>query len=151
MTMKTILVLSVVGILLALSGCTIVGGTSIVTGIPRDPILPEQVRIYRIAPDDYEEIAIVTASAGHDFKSNESLINSTIQRLKEEAAKLGANGVILSDINERDAPRVTTSHGSVHAYGEGTSVSATGRSTSVDRGDSYSRISGLAIYVSQED
>jgi len=56
-------------IIMILVACTIVDGGSIVTGIKRGPISVDEVRIYRVAPDTYEEIAIVSASAGHDFKS----------------------------------------------------------------------------------
>lgn len=131
-----------------LAGCTIVDGGAIVTGITRNPISVNKVRIYRVAPKNYEEIAMVSASAGHDFKSNSALVNSTIMRLKEEAAKLGANGVLLSQINERDAPSTTTSYGSARAYGnDGSSAYASGNSISVNRGDAYTRMRGLAIYV----
>jgi len=131
-----------------LAGCTIVDGSSIVTGIERSPIPVDQVRIYRIAPETYEEIAIVSASAGHDFKSSSALLDSSIQRLKQEAAKVGANGVLLSNVNERDAPSTTTSYGSARVYGnDGSSAYATGNSVSVNRGDAYTRLSGLAVYV----
>ena len=70
-----------------LSVYTIVDGSAIVTGEKRMPIPVEQVRIYRIAPENYEEVALVSASAGHDFKSNSTLIESTILRLKQEAAR----------------------------------------------------------------
>jgi len=131
-----------------LVGCTIVDGGSIITGMERGPISPDEVRIYRIAPDEYEEIAIVSASAGHDFKKDSALMESAIQRLKEEAAKVGANGVLLSNIDERDASSTTTTYGSASASGsDGSSVYASGSSVSVDRGDTYTRIRGLAIYV----
>lgn len=135
-------------ILSVITGCTIVDSSAIVTGNTRSPILVEEVRIYRIAPDHFEEIAIVFSSAGHDFKKNSSLMNSAIQRLKEEAAKLGANGVLLSNIDERDAPSVTTSHGTTTASGNGSTVYASDSSASVNRGDSHTRISGLAIHTS---
>ena len=131
------------------TGCTIMDGNAIVTGNTRAAISPEDVRLYRSAPDSFEEIAIVSASAGHDFKKSSSLMNSAIDRLKEEAAKIGANGVILTEINERDAPSVTTNYGSAIATGTGGSVFATGNSTSVNRGDAYTRIKGVAVYVSQ--
>ena len=146
--MKAIHCLTATLMISILAGCTIVDGGSIVTGIEREPISVDEVRIYRVPPDSYEEIAIVSSSAGHDFKSNSSLIDSAIQRLKEEAAKVGANGVLLSEIDERDAPKTTTSFGNVNASGsDGSSVYASGTSVSVDRGDTYSRIRGLAIYV----
>ena len=131
-----------------LTGCTIVDGSSIVTGIERDPIPTDQVRIYRVAPENYDEIAIVSASSGHDFKSSSALLDSTIQRLKEEAAKVGANGVLLSVIDERDAPITSTSDGTARASGsDGSSVYASGNSVSVNRGETYTRMRGLAIYV----
>lgn len=132
-----------------LSGCTIVDGGSIVTGKTRNPVPVESVRVYRVAPEKFEEIAIVSASAGHDFKSNSALMESTIQKLKEEAAELGANGVLLSEIDERDAPKTTTTFGSASAHAsDGSSAHAHGNSVSVDRGDSYTRVRGIAIYVS---
>ena len=135
-------------ILSSLVGCTIVDGSSIVTGIERDPIPVDQVRIYRVAPDNYEEIAIVSASAGHDFKSNSALMDSSIQRLKEEAAKVGSNGVLLSGIDERDAPSTTTTYGNARAHGnDGSSVYASANGVSVHRGDAYTRMRGLAVYV----
>ena len=146
--MNAIYRLTPVTILLILVGCTVVDGGSIVTGIKRNPISVDAVRIYRVAPESYEEIAIVSAKAGHDFKSDSALMDSAIQRLKEEAAKVGANGVLLSNIDERDAPSTTTIYGSASASGnDGSSVYASGSSVSVDRGDTYTRIRGLAIYV----
>jgi hypothetical protein len=131
------------------TGCTIMDGGAIVTGNTRAPISSAEVRLYRSAPGNFEEIAIVSASAGHDFKKSSSLMNSAIERLKEEAAKVGANGVILTEIDERDAPSVITSHGTATATGTGGSAYATGNATSISRGDAYTRIRGVAIYVSQ--
>ncbi len=132
-----------------IAGCTIMDGNAIVTGNTRSPISPTDVRLYRTAPDNFEEIAIVSASAGHDFQKSSSLMNSAIERIKAEAAKVGGNGVILTEINERDAPSVTTSYGHTTASGTGGSAYATGTATSVNRGDAYTRLKGVAIYVSQ--
>lgn len=133
-----------------ITGCTIVDGSSIVTGTKRASISVEQVQIYRVAPKQYEEVAIISASAGHDFKSNSALIESTILRLKQEAAKLGANGVLLSEINERDVPKSTMNIGSVQAnHSNGASIYVSTNTLNVNRGDSYTRISGLAIFVKE--
>lgn len=129
------------------TGCTIMDGNAIVTGNARAPTSPAEVRLYRTAPDKFEEIAFVSASAGHDFEKSSSLMNSAIQRIKEEAAKIGANGVILTEIKERDAPKVITSYGYATAAGTGGSVSAVGNATSVNRGDAYTRLKGVAVYV----
>lgn len=130
-------------------GCTIMDGNAIVIGNTRAATSVEEVRLYRSAPDNFEEIAIVSASAGHDFQKSSSLMNSAIERLKEEAAKVGANGVILTEINERDAPSVTTSYGSATATGTNGNTYATGNATSVNRGDANTRIEGVAVYVAR--
>lgn len=120
------------------------------TGIARIPTSPEQVRIYRVAPKNYEEIALVSASAGHDFRDNSSLIESAVERLKEEAAKVGANGVLLSEIDERDASITAIHQENVNAYSNwGDRAHAHGNSMSRIRGDTYTRVRGLAIFVSQ--
>jgi uncharacterized protein YbjQ (UPF0145 family) len=136
-------------VIISATGCTIMDGNAIVIGNTRAEILPEEVRLYRSAPDSFEEIAIVSASAGHDFQKSSSLMNSAIDRLKKEAAKIGANGVILTEINERDASSVTTSYGSATATGTSGSAYATGNAISVNRGDAYTRIKGVAVYVSR--
>ena len=133
--------------IVALSGCTIVNGTSIVTGGEREPTSPDQIRIYREAPQEYEELAIVASSAGHDFKSSEALLKSAFVRLKKEAAEVGANAIILMEIDERDAPTVTTTFGTAYASGTGGSATATGQGVAVSRGDTYTRLRGLAVYV----
>jgi hypothetical protein len=135
--------------LFVVTGCTIMDGNAIVTGNTRTPTSPDEVRLYRTAPDSFEEIAIVSASAGHDFQKSSSLMNAAIERLKEEAAKVGANGIILTEINERDAPSVTISYGSSTATGTGGSAYATGSGTSVNRGDAYTRLNGVAVYISE--
>ena len=138
-------------LLLFSSGCTIVDGGAIVVGDPRPPVSPSQVKIYRTPPKNYEEIAIVSSSAGHDFQSNSTLMNAAIERLKLEASRLGANGVILMQIKDRDAPVVTTSYGQANVYGYPGSAYATGMATSVYGGDRYTRLKGLAIFVKSEE
>lgn len=127
-----------------LIGCTIIDGNSIVTGNARSSLSYNEVRIYRVAPAEFEEIAMVSSSAGHDFKKNSSLMNSAIHRIKEEAAILGANGVILTQIDERDSPSVITSYGSATAVSGGSTGYATGITSSVNRGDAYTRLRGIA-------
>lgn len=129
-------------------GCTIMDGNAIVTGVVRAPVSPQEVRLYRKAPEKpFEEIALVSSSAGHDFQKGSDLMNAAIERIKQEAAQVGANGVILTVIKERDAPSVTTSYGNVYASGTGGTATFTGTSTSVNRGDAYTRLKGVAIFV----
>lgn len=128
-------------LMLLLPGCSIVDGSSIVIGDARQPTNIEDIRLYRTAPENYEEIAIVSASAGHDFKSDGELVNEALNRLKREASKVGANGVLLTEIIERN--------GSVTTY---STVSANANSNSfgvISSGDRYTRIKGLAILVTK--
>ncbi|WP_286822739.1 MULTISPECIES: hypothetical protein [unclassified Idiomarina] len=145
--MRTVFTFVTVFAVIAMSGCTVMDGNATITGNTRPAISPSEVHVYRAKPDNFEEIAIVSASAGHDFKKSSTLMNETIQRLKEEAAKVGANGLILTKIDERDAPSVTTSYGSATSTGTSGSEFATGKATSVNRGDAYTRLSGIAVYV----
>ena len=143
--MKTLLTILAITVL---TSRTITDGSAIVIGTKRAAISIDQVRIYRVAPEDYEEIAMLSSSAGHDFKSDSTLIESAIQKLKEEAAKIGANGVLLEQIVERDASSTTTSYGNTQSQSnDGSSTHTSGNSISVNRGDTYTRMKGLAIFV----
>lgn len=114
----------IVGLLSGLAGCTIVDGATVMVGEQRAAIDPSQVKIYRTPPAKYVEIAMLTAKAGHDFKGDQSLMNSAIQRLKEDAAKVGANGLLLQDVNSR-----TTGFAAIGG------------------GDQYNDVSAVAIFV----
>ncbi|ATD66726.1 MULTISPECIES: hypothetical protein [Luteimonas] len=77
---------------LALAGCA---SSHVLTGTPRAPIDPAQVRIYYgPPPGQYEEIAILNASSGALTYGDQNKIDSALQKLRREAAKLGANGVL---------------------------------------------------------
>jgi len=131
-------------------GCTIVSGSAVAIGKTRLPIEPSRVQIYGKAPSKYEEVAIVSAKAGHDFRSEQGIMDSAIGRLKEEAAKVGANGVILQGIQSRSDPTVVTTFGTAAAYGTGGSATASGSSIGIASGGRYGHVKGIAIYVSED-
>jgi hypothetical protein len=80
--------------LLLMPGCAT--GTHIVTGKQRAPITPDQVTLYQEAPANFEIIGIVNAtSEGH----NQAHMDAAVKALKEQAAKIGANGVFLGPAN----------------------------------------------------
>lgn len=83
-----------------IGGCAITNETSLVIGQARAPIKADQVKLYTTPPAKYEEIAIVSADAAHDFMSKQDLLNISIAKIKEEAAKVGANGVLLDNIGD---------------------------------------------------
>lgn len=86
---RLVLALSVA---LATSGCTYLESSHVLTGPPQAPISPSQVTIYmegQQPPPGYREIAIVegrgNANAG---------MPGVLERLKEDAARLGGNALI---------------------------------------------------------
>jgi len=74
--------------------------SAIVTGTVRAPITPEQVTIYLEPPAEFEAVGLVNASSDAGWTEQGS-VNYAIQELKEQAAKLGANGVLLVSSGER--------------------------------------------------
>lgn len=83
-----------IGILTALlAACST--NSYLVTGTARAPIDPSQVRVYFAPPPGgFEEIAQLETSSGAFTYGEQNKMNSVIAKLKQEAAKLGANGVL---------------------------------------------------------
>ncbi len=135
--------LQCLGILLALTfiGCS--ATSHVITGQPRDPIQPQNVTLYTKAPLDYEEIGIVEASSRNSFSfGDQAKMDTVIERLKEAAASLGANGV-QNTSSERGPAGVGTGVGV--SSGGGTYVS-----TGIFTSTSSKTGRGLAIYVLAE-
>jgi hypothetical protein len=148
------------------SGCNITSGSRIVVGNRRPSIDPESVKIYIHPPAKYEEIAIVSASSKNAFASDQSLTDSTLLRMKKDAAKLGANGILLSGIGNQQIGSLGNSFGNASAYSNGNatayrngntaSVYGTGQtnmfanSTTINT-PLFAKVSnGMAIYVIKE-
>lgn len=80
-----------------LPGCAT--GAALVTGIKRAPIDPSQVRIYSSPPSKYEEVAVISANSYWSWAWNEQAkIDTATRELRNKAAKLGANGVIVKNL-----------------------------------------------------
>ena len=91
--------LSLLLFVVLLAGCTT--GSALVTGTKRPPIDPAQVLIYRVPPDaTFEHIGIVKAEA-EEVLSQQEAMDRAVGELKKQAAKIGANGVILSGMGEK--------------------------------------------------
>ena len=93
--MKKLILIALVGILV--TGCA--SGSAIVIGEKRAPLEPSQVKLYLEPPEDYETIGIVKASSDAGWTEQDS-VNYAIEELNNQAAKLGANGVLLSATGE---------------------------------------------------
>jgi hypothetical protein len=70
----------------------------LIVGTARPPIAASEVKIYLQAPASFEEVAILNAYSHSVFQpGGQQATDKVIARLKERAAKLGANGISLGD------------------------------------------------------
>ena len=73
----------------------------VITGTPRPAISPAEVKIYSRPPAAFQEIAILNASKNSAFTTGgQKTVDKVIEGLKEQAAKVGANGVILQGFSD---------------------------------------------------
>jgi len=86
--------------LIAISMMACASGSSIVVGEVRAPIDPDQVKLYLEAPANFEIIGIVNASSDAGWTEQGSL-DYAVQELKNQAAKLGANGVFIETTGDQ--------------------------------------------------
>jgi hypothetical protein len=94
----------------------------VVTGTARPPISPSDVRIYSHPPATFEEIAILNASKNSAFTTGgQKTVDKVVAGLKEQAAKLGANGVILEGFEDRQTGALGSGVGS-DSYSRNSSV-----------------------------
>ncbi len=129
MNMKSIcLILLSISIL---SSCA--SGSHILTGEKRTPVDPSIVKLYVDPPKQYEVIGIVHASSDSGM-TQQGDMDYAVAELKNQAAKLGANGIILSGRGE-------TSSSSVGTYGNNMTYAVSSTAQTV---------TGTAVYVTQE-
>jgi hypothetical protein len=98
---KIIITLSFLSVLV---GCAT--GSSIVTGKVKPAISPGEVKIYLDPPSQYDTIGIVEASSDVEF-STQAAQDRVINELKAQAAKIGANGVVLINTGFYGGPSET--------------------------------------------
>ncbi|HEV8694771.1 MAG TPA: hypothetical protein VGQ93_11415 [Lysobacter sp.] len=124
----------------ALAGCASVH--HVMLGPARPPISPDLVKVYQVPPKQYQEIARLDATSAVGF-GTQGQTNAAINRLAREAAKLGANGVILLGVDTVGSP-VSMGVGGAH-YGGHTGVSLGMGIPTTQRA-----AAGIAIYVTGE-
>jgi hypothetical protein len=126
-----------------LSGCVT---SHVIVGKVRPPIAPEDVQLYLHPPGSkYEEVALLESSSKHSFSfTAQGKTNAVIERMKTDAAKLGANGILLDGVSDQAGGSVGSGFGS--ATIEGNTAVGVGFGTSKTIFIKSGR--GLAIYVS---
>ena len=128
--------------LLSVCGCVT---SHVIVGKVRPPIAPDQVQLYLHPPaTKYEEIALLESSSKNSFSfTAQGKTNAVIERMKNDAAKLGANGILLEGVGDKATGSVGTGVGT--ATGVGHSVLGIGVNTS---GTVFVKSgTGIAIYV----
>jgi hypothetical protein len=129
-------------LIVALCGCAT---SHVMISAARAPISPALVQIYFHPPaGKYEEIAMLdTSSRGGFGFTAQGKTDIVLNRLKEEAAKLGANGVLLQGVGDQSSGSVSTGFGGAGASGNHVSGGGIGFS-----GNMTQKVgSGIAIYV----
>ncbi|MCC5855864.1 MAG: hypothetical protein JJU10_09330 [Idiomarina sp.] len=82
-----------------------------ITGQVRPAISPSEVVVYRNIPPNYEEIAILIASSPKTATvGDESTTQALFNQLQIEAAALGANGVIVTELVDEPVDVRTTNY-----------------------------------------
>jgi hypothetical protein len=96
--MKTSLrVLSITPLICLL--CSYALASTIMVGEARPPTDPDRVKVYMEPPRKFDRIAIIRkGSSGSWAFTDQSQVDEAIAKIKVEAAKVGANGILLQVI-----------------------------------------------------
>jgi hypothetical protein len=136
----------VLGAAFLFAGCA--SSSYTIVGQVRAPIDPGDVEIYTAPPRHYEEIAFLDASSVGSFgRASVESENEAIYRMKEDAAKLGANGVLLTGISDRYGGSLGVGIGGFGVGGGRRHITAGGGSVAFGGPIVHRGVEGVAIYV----
>lgn len=107
-----------------LFGCAT--GSSIITGTKRPAINPSEVTIYLDPPADYENIGIIEVSSEVGF-SRQKAQDRAMEALKSRAAKVGANGVLLTNTGSQTVGTAGYYSNGIYFGGSSDKILAQGR------------------------
>lgn len=96
---RTTLLLPLALLLALLSGCVSVNSTMVDPSVSYAPVPNDQVRLFESedeVPTDFDRVAIFHAEGADDWTDQSDML----EKLREEAAKKGCNGLILGEIEE---------------------------------------------------
>ena len=82
----------------ALNSCA--SGSAVVTGTKRQGVDTAIVQMYSTPPSEYEVIGVVKASSEMGLTEQQSM-NYAVEELKKQAAAIGANGLLVTEIGGR--------------------------------------------------
>ena len=113
----------------------------VIVGDTQPPIDYTDVKVYIDYPNNYEKIAIIEASSDLAFKdisidiTHQQKTNKALERLKKEAALLGANGIVIQNISTN-----TKQHFNLNENDKGEILASSRR-------EKQKELSGIAIFV----
>jgi len=122
---------------LALAGCA--SSSRVMMGSARPPVDPAVVQIYPTAPPGSIEIAQIETTSAVGF-GTQGQTDSAVLRLKQEAAKLGANGVVVMGVGSQ------ASSGGL-SVGAGSWGSSTAGGVGIGIPTTQKHAAGVAIWV----
>lgn len=103
---KSLLMCLLLSVLITAIGCV---SSHLTIGTVKAPKDYEDVKIYTRPLSEYEVIAVVRASSKYSLTVNDQMeLDVALSRLKKEAAKLGANGIILQRIGNQPVSTIGT-------------------------------------------
>jgi len=128
------------------AGCA--PSSHILIGTPRPAISPTDVTVYAAPPPQAQQIALLDAHSDSVFgPGGQKSIDKLIDRLKSQAAQLGANGIVLGDVSDRQTGAIGTGVGSSSYSGN----SAVGVGVGGSLGIYKKSGKATAIYVPPKD
>jgi len=128
----------------ALAACAT--SSHVLIGTARPAIDPEEVMVLPQVPEQFEEIAEIEASSGASLRSAQDKLDLAIAALQKEAARVGANAILLDDDDDSGAVMVSAGLRKTLTMSDGSAVDlGSGSSTRLSE-----FVRGLAIYVPEE-
>ncbi|MBO9880757.1 hypothetical protein [Xanthomonas sp. D-109] len=124
-------------LLLSLAGCA--SSSKVMVGAARPPIDPALVQIYSAPPPGAVDIAQLEASSAAGF-GTQGQTDAAVDRLKRDAAKLGANGVVLMGVGSQRS-------GGGLSVGAGSYGGHVGGGLGIGIPTTQKRAAGMAIWV----
>jgi len=122
---------------LALAGCA--SSSRVMLGAARPPVDAAQVQVYATAPAGSTEIAQIETTSAVGF-GTQGQTDAALARLKEEAAKLGANGVVVMGVGSGGSPAAVS-------VGAGSWGSSVGGGVGIGIPTTQKHAAGVAIWV----
>ncbi|WP_202841695.1 hypothetical protein [Luteimonas saliphila] len=117
----------------------------VLTGTPRPPIDPAQVRLYYGPPaGGFEEIARLEVQSGAFTYGEQNKTESVLRKLREQAARLGANGILFQGTADGHGGGGVSVGGGGGRVG-GSSFSGVGVGVNISPQQKYAN--GIAIWV----